>query len=78
MVLIRIYYIMFNTIKKIAYVSILNKLFSVKVLKKYKTAWYWMVLNFNILVLNGIDNNTLYYIQYHQKYSLFMNIRWAI
>ena len=65
MVLIRTYYIMFNTIKNIAYVPILNKLFSVKVLKKYKIDWYWMVLNSNILVLNGIDNNTLYYIQYH-------------
>ena len=78
MVLIITHYIMFNTIKNIAYISILKKLFSVKVLKKYKTAWYWMVLNSNVLVLNGIEHNRLYYIQYHKKYSLYTNIEQVI
>ena len=78
MVLNIIHYIIFNTIKNIAYTLILKKLFSVKVLKKHKTAWYWMVLNSNILVLNGIEHNTLYYIQYHKKYSLCTNIEQVI
>jgi hypothetical protein len=70
MVLIRTYYIMFNTIKNKAYILILNKLFSVKVLKNTKLIgiewywtlifWYWMVL----IIIHYITFNTIKNIAY--------------
>ena len=61
MVLKTSYYNTLNTTKNVAYVLILKKLFSVKVLKKWiliGIEWYWKALFWYWMVLNIIHYTT--------------------